>query len=112
MRVPRVRFRVRRMMVIPVFVAATLVAWVTVDRLRRGPYRARLEGEVKWSQNPSARFFPPLKGYRRPEGKFIWLVDGLNEPAPTCFLKISYLEGPDRQGRYYEQRWAFGQGGE
>jgi hypothetical protein len=106
------RFTVRRMMVIPAIVAATLAAWLTVDRHRWGPYRAGLEIEMKSSRSPVARFFRPAKLIRNPDGRLIRDTRGPEGPEPVCFLKISNLEGPDREGNYDERRWALGEGGE
>jgi hypothetical protein len=107
----RMRFTVRRMMIIPVFVAIATWAWLTVDRLQWGRYRASLAQEMKWSRNAAGDFFPPLKETQSPTGRLVVEPDP-NGHRPICMLKISYLEGPDHEGGYYEHRWSLGEGGE
>ena len=111
MRMPQVRFTVRQMMIIPVFVAIATSTWVTVDRLRWGRYRARLDHEMKWSRDSVGDFLLPLKESRSPTGRLV-VEPEPKRHRPNCVLKISYLVGPDREGQYYEQRWSLGGGGE
>jgi hypothetical protein len=108
---PQVRFTVRQMMIIPVFVAIATSAWLTVDRLRWGRYRASLDREMKWSRNSAGEFLLPLKESRSPTGHLAVKPEPKGH-RPICVLKISSLVGPDREGHYYERRWSLGEGGE
>jgi hypothetical protein len=99
------------MMIIPVFVAIATSAWLTVDRLRWGRYRASFDREMKWSRNSAGDFLRPLKESRSPTGHLAAKLEPKGH-RPICVLKVSYLVGPDREGHYYEHRWSLGEGGE
>jgi hypothetical protein len=66
---------------------------------------------MKWSRNSAGDFFPPLNESWSPTGRLAVEPDP-NGHRPTCILKVSYLEGPDGEGGYYEHRWSLGKGGE
>ena len=95
MRVPRVRFTVRRLMVIMAVFAAASAAWVEVDRYQ---WRRYLNTEMTWSRSPVYHFYQSLPDLGR-------------TPA-TCLLKISELGVPDREGDHYQHRWSLSRGGE
>jgi hypothetical protein len=54
MRLPRVRFTVRRMMVAVAVLAAAFAAWMEVDRYQ---WRQHLNTEMSWSRSPVGQFF-------------------------------------------------------
>jgi hypothetical protein len=94
MRLPRVRFTVRRMMVAVALLAAVFGRWLGVGR---DQWRQHLNTEMTWSQSPVGEFY---------------VKNGVDDFDANCLLKISELGAPDREGNYYRHRWWLGGGGE
>jgi hypothetical protein len=97
MRLPRVRFTVRRMMVAVGVFAAAFAAWMEVDRYQWRQWREHLNTEMTWSRSPVGEFF---------------VKHDLEKYAANSLLKVSELGAPDREGYYYQHRWWLGRGGE
>jgi hypothetical protein len=94
MRLPHVRFTVRRMMVAVAVLAAAFAAWMEVDRYQ---WRQHLNTEMTWSRSPVGQFYVKYD---------------LEEYPANSLLKVSELGAPDREGYYYRHRWCLGRGGE
>jgi hypothetical protein len=100
MRLPRVRFTMRRMMAAVAVLAAAFAAiapWMKVDR---DEWRQRLNAEMTWVQSPVDEFY--AKDAEDPFKKF----------TANSLLKVSSPGVPDREGYYDRHRWWLGRGGE
>ena len=97
MRLPRVRFTVRRMMVAVAVLAAAFAVWMQVDRYQWRRWRQHLNTEMTWSRSPVGQFFVKYD---------------LEEYPANSLLKVSELGTPDREGCYDQRRWWLGRGGE
>ncbi len=101
MRLPRVRFTVRRMMVAVAVlaVASAGLAMAFAGWTRVGPHhwRQHLDTEMTWSRSPVGRFF---------------VKHELEEYSANSLLKVSDLGAPDREGHFTGHRWCLGPGGQ
>jgi hypothetical protein len=97
MRLPRVRFTVRRMMVAVAVLAAAFAAWMEVDRYQWSEWRQHLNTEMTWSRSPVDQFY---------------VKHALEKYQTNSLLKVSELGAPDQEGYYYRHRWWLGPGGE
>jgi hypothetical protein len=94
MRLPRVRFTLRRMMVAVAVLAAAFAAWMEVAHYQ---WREHLNTEMTWGRSPAGQFFVKYD---------------LKQFTANSLLKVSELGGPDREGYYTQHRWHLGAGGE
>jgi hypothetical protein len=94
MKLSRVRFTVRTMMVAVAVLAAVFAAWMGVVRYQ---WHQHLNTEMTWSRAPASQFFVKYE---------------LEEFTANSLLKVSDLGGPDREGYYSQHRWRLGPGGE
>jgi hypothetical protein len=97
MKLPRIRFTVRRMMVAVAVLAAAFAAWMEVDRYQWRQWRRHRNTEMTWSRSPVGEFYVKYH---------------LERYTADSLLKVSELGAPDREGYYYRQRWWLGRGGE
>ncbi len=100
MKLPRIRFSLRRMMVaVAVFAVAfaALVPWMKGDWNQWRQWRYLLSVEMTWIQSTAGEFYPK---------------DSLKKYTANSLLKVSEPGVPDRRGCYDRQRWWLGQGGE
>lgn len=95
MRLPRVRFSVRSIMVA---VAVLAVALVVAPQMKCGVdlWRRHLNDQMKWSRSPIGEFF----------------MDGPPYHQATSLLKVSEIGAPDPKGFYCDRRWCLGRRGE
>ena len=103
MRLPRVRFTMRRMMAAVAILAAAFAAiapWMKVDRDGWRQWRQHLNAEMTWVQSPVDEFY--ARDAEDPFKKF----------AANSLLKVSSPGVPDREGYYDRHRWWLGRGGE
>jgi hypothetical protein len=94
MRLPRVRFTVRRMMVAVADLAAAFAVWMEVHP---SEWRQHLNTEMTWIRSPVGQFY---------------VKHDLEEYPANSLLKALELGAPDREGHYYRQRWWLGRGSE
>jgi hypothetical protein len=99
MRLPRLRFTVRRMMIaVAVFAAAfvALAPWMKVPWHHWRQWRELLNTEMTWIQSPVGEFY---------------VKDSFEKYSANSLLKVSEPGVPDREGYYDRERWWLGQGG-
>ena len=94
MRLSRVRFTVRSMMIAVALLAAAFAAWMEFGQYR---WRQHLNTEMTWSRSPAGLFLAKHDFERH---------------AANSLLKVSEVGAPDGDGYYSEHRWCLGRGGE
>jgi hypothetical protein len=104
MRLPRVRFTVRMIMVAVAVLAAAFALWMKVDGDQWRQWRQHLNAEMTWVQSPVDEF------YAKPEDRDA--EDPFKKFTANSLLKVSSPGVPDREGYYDRHRWWLGRGGE
>jgi hypothetical protein len=97
MRLPRVRFSVRSMMVAVAVSAAAFAAFAAWMEVAPDERRQHLGTEMTWVRSPVGEFF---------------VKHDLERYTVNSLLKVSDLGAPDGEGHYYMHRWWLGRGGE
>ncbi len=97
MRLPRVSFTVRSMMIAVAVLAAAFAAFAAWMRVGQDEWRQHLNTEMKWSRSPVGEFFRK---------------HGFEKFRANSLLKVSAPGAPDRRGYYSRRRSCLGQGGE
>jgi hypothetical protein len=99
MRMLRVQFTVRRMMIaVPVFAAAfaALAPWMEMHWDQWRKWRENLNTEMTWIQSPVGEFY---------------VKNSFERYSANTLLKVSEPGVPDRNWYYDRHRWWLGQGG-
>jgi hypothetical protein len=104
MRLPRVRFTIRWVMLVVAIVAVLLTGGELITRSRTKhewrKWHQHLNAETTWVQSPMDEFY--AKDAEVPFEKF----------TANSLLKVSAPGVPDREGYYDRHRWWLGRGGE